>query len=106
MRHNILKFILIVAIVAAAGAIIMLLWNSIIPSVVGWNSLNYFQAIGLLILCRLLFGGFSGLRGAKEKFHHRHTMHQDMRNRVKGMSKREKMEYIKEYMTRNSRDEK
>jgi hypothetical protein len=47
----------------AAGGIVMLLWNAILPEVLSAKKLNYLQAIGLLALCRILFGGFGGGRG-------------------------------------------
>ena len=44
--------------VAAAGAIVMYLWNAILPRVTGVKALGYWDALGLLILCKILFGGF------------------------------------------------
>ncbi len=40
------------------GGLVMLLWNAIIPGLTGWALLTYPKAIGLLVLCRILFGGF------------------------------------------------
>jgi hypothetical protein len=40
--------------------VVMLLWNAILPDVLHAGRLQYGQAIGLLILCRILFGGFGG----------------------------------------------
>ena len=48
------------AILLAAGGVVMLLWNAILPEVVNARKLSYPQAAGLLALCRLLFGGFGG----------------------------------------------
>ena len=45
------------------GALVMLLWNAIIPGLTGWALITYPKAIGLLVLCRILFGGFHGRRG-------------------------------------------
>lgn len=42
------------------GGVVMWLWNAILPAVTGWSALSYWQAVGLLILCRILFGGFRG----------------------------------------------
>jgi hypothetical protein len=51
------------AFVAVAGLLVMLLWNAILPSVFSnVGSLTYLHAVGLLILCRILFGGFKGGR--------------------------------------------
>ncbi len=59
-------FLIPVAVVAAALALgwaVMFLWNAILPEVVGARPLNFWQAVGLLVLCRLLFGGFGGRGG-------------------------------------------
>lgn len=45
---------------AVIVAAIMLLWNYLIPSIIGWTTINYWQALGLFVLTRLLFGGFHG----------------------------------------------
>ncbi len=44
------------------GAVVMLLWNAILPRLLTLNRIAYWQAVGLLLLCRILFGGF-GFRG-------------------------------------------
>jgi hypothetical protein len=49
------------AFILLAGYLVMFLWNAILPSVItSVGALTYKQAIGLLILCRILFGGFRG----------------------------------------------
>jgi hypothetical protein len=46
------------------GYIVMSLWNWLIPGLTGWHSITLVQALGLLVLCRILFGGFGrGKRG-------------------------------------------
>jgi hypothetical protein len=47
-----------IAMVFAAGAAVMLLWNVLMPELFGLVAITYWQAIGLLILTRLLTGGF------------------------------------------------
>lgn len=48
------------------GYIVMWLWNAILTKAIGANPLTYWQAIGLLVLCRILFGGFRfGHKGGK-----------------------------------------
>lgn len=46
--------------VAVFGLVLMSLWNWLIPSLTGWHTLGFAQALGLLVLCRILFGGFRG----------------------------------------------
>src|SRR5277367_2705260 len=47
------------------GELVMHLWNWLLPPLFGWRQINFWQAFGLLALCRILFGGISGrgLRG-------------------------------------------
>lgn len=45
------------------GMAVMWLWNAIIPDLTGWSMLTFPQALGLLVLCRILFGGFHGKGG-------------------------------------------
>jgi hypothetical protein len=44
------------------GELVLLLWNWLLPPLFGWRPISFWQALGLLALCRILFGGF-GLRG-------------------------------------------
>jgi hypothetical protein len=39
------------------GEVVMHLWNWLLPPLFGWRSLSFWQALGLLALCRILFGG-------------------------------------------------
>jgi hypothetical protein len=41
----------------AGGEIVMHLWNWLLPPLFGWKTLGFWQALGLLALCRILFGG-------------------------------------------------
>src|SRR5712692_4432382 len=42
------------------GELVMHLWNWLLPSLFGWRQITFWQAVGLLALCRILFGGVSG----------------------------------------------
>ena len=55
------KMALVVAVVALAAGLVMELWNTVVVnSLSGVHALDYLHALGLLVLCRLLFGGFGG----------------------------------------------
>jgi len=43
--------------VAVGAALVMTLWNWLLPSLFGWPQLGFWQALGLLALSRILFGG-------------------------------------------------
>ena len=40
------------------GYIIMLLWNWLMPDIFGLIEITYWQAVGIIILAKILFGGF------------------------------------------------
>ena len=42
------------------GEIVKHLWNWLLPSLFGWRQITFWQAIGILALSRILFGGFGG----------------------------------------------
>src|SRR5436305_11317846 len=47
----------ILLFIALGGGVVMQLWNWLLPSLFGWRQITFWQAIGLLALCRILFGG-------------------------------------------------
>jgi hypothetical protein len=50
------------AFLLAGGELVKLLWNWLLPSLFGFPRLRFAQALGLLALARILFGGL-GMRG-------------------------------------------
>ena len=42
------------------GEVVMHLWNWLAPMLFGLHQITFWQALGLLILCRILFGSWSG----------------------------------------------
>jgi Ca2+/H+ antiporter, TMEM165/GDT1 family len=61
--------------VTAIGFITMALWNAVLPQLFHFPVITFWQAICLLILSRLLFGGTMGPRGGHN--------HQQWRNRLR-----------------------
>ena len=59
----------------AFGSVVMLLWNSLLPAILGVSTITFWQAIGLLILSKILFGGFSGGHGHHRCHHRGHGGH-------------------------------
>lgn len=53
----------IVLFMAIGGVVVQQLWNWLSPTLFGWPRVTFWQALGMLALCRILFGGF-GLRGS------------------------------------------
>lgn len=42
---------------------IQCLWNGILPEIMNVSTITYWQALGLFVLSRILFGGFGGGKG-------------------------------------------
>ncbi|XBS71978.1 hypothetical protein ABK905_21565 [Acerihabitans sp. KWT182] len=49
---------MVVVAIVAVTTLVMLLWNALLPAIFGVKSIGFFQALGLLILSKILFGGF------------------------------------------------
>ena len=47
----------IAAFIAIGGELVVHLWNWLLPPLFGWPQVTFWQALGLLVLCRILFGG-------------------------------------------------
>jgi hypothetical protein len=58
--------VFIALFVIVGGGIVMLLWNWLLPPLFDWPTITIWQGFGLLVLCRILFGGFGG-RGGHSK---------------------------------------
>ena len=74
VRNRVARALLIafavVAGIAVFGFIVMALWNWLIPSIVGWKPIDYWQALGLFVLAKILFG-FGGHGHAHRHMHWR-----------------------------------
>ncbi len=67
-----LKFIpLILVGIAVFGAGVMALWNWLMPAIFGLHTITFWQAMGVLLLSKILFGGFRGGPGAHTHWRHR-----------------------------------
>ncbi|MDR1231210.1 MAG: hypothetical protein LBK61_07400 [Spirochaetaceae bacterium] len=50
-------------LLAVFGVVVMLLWNALLPGILGLSAIGYPQAVGILALARILVGRFDfGLR--------------------------------------------
>lgn len=67
------------------GYVVMSLWNWLAPAVFGGRSITFWQALALLILTRILLGGFRGRPG--------HRMHRRMEDRWEQMTPEEREKF-------------
>lgn len=58
-----------VAAVTVFGWVTMLLWNWLVPELFSGPVITFWQALGLLALSKILFGGFGGGRHKKKCGH-------------------------------------
>ncbi len=76
MRQNIflkaIKMILFVAVAATVlGFVVRELWNALLPAIFGWRTITFWQALGLLVLSKILFGGFLRHGGGRDRWRNR-----------------------------------
>jgi hypothetical protein len=61
---RILKFLVIATVAFIVfGFVVTHLWNYLMPGLFGLRVISFWQAVGLMLLGRLLFGGFRPGRG-------------------------------------------
>jgi hypothetical protein len=82
------------AFIAIGGEIVHLLWNWLVPALFGWRQITFWQAVGVLALCRILFGGF-GFHGA-----HRAYSGRRMAERWAQMTPEEREEFRQRFRAR------
>jgi uncharacterized membrane protein YdjX (TVP38/TMEM64 family) len=51
------------ALLSIVGFFVMTLWNRILPDVLGVSAITFWQSLGILILSRVLFGGWGRFGG-------------------------------------------
>jgi hypothetical protein len=78
------------------GEVVMHLWNWLVPTLFGWRQITFWQAFGLLALCRILFGGFGGHRSHRSNFRRR------MAERWEKMTPEEREKYRQSFRGRCS----
>jgi hypothetical protein len=74
-RHRVLhglKVLLIATLAATVFSfVVMWLWNWLMPVIFGLHAISIWQALGLLVLSKILFGGFHGRPGFGGDWRHR-----------------------------------
>lgn len=63
-RHRAVRVLMLLplglAAIAVFGVVVMSLWNWLLPPLFNVKSIGFWQALGVLLLSRMLFGGFGG----------------------------------------------
>ena len=66
-----LIFLVMLLFIAVGGEVVLQLWNWLLPPLFGWRQITFWQALGLLALCRILFGGFGFHGSGRSSFRRR-----------------------------------
>jgi hypothetical protein len=53
------------------GEVVSYLWNWLLPSLFGWRPITFWQGLGILVLCRILFGGLGRHGSGRSAFRRR-----------------------------------
>src|SRR5213083_404438 len=61
----------ITVFVAIGGTVVQLLWNWLLPPLFGWRQITFWQAVAMLALCRILFGGSGWHDSVRSRFRRR-----------------------------------
>jgi hypothetical protein len=77
--------------------VVMSLWNAILPQIIGVHTVTFWQAMGILLLSKILFGGFGG--GHNHANHHHQRAH-ELKKKWKQMTPEEREEMKKEWHNR------
>jgi len=90
IKKGLMMVTFFIAAIVLFTVVVMGLWNAILPAVLGVKTITFIQALGILLLSKILFGGFrGGWRGGR---HHEwkqnmkdkwDTMTPDQRDRFK-----------------------
>ncbi len=86
------------AFVMLFSYIVMRLWNGILPDVIGVKVISFWQAMGILVLSKILFSGFGGFANKKEQF--RNRFRQKMLDKWEHMTPEEKQKFKDEWKNR------
>lgn len=87
------------AFIVPLSFIIMALWNNILVAVLNVKLINFWQALGLFALSRILFGGFPGRPGWAGHGRRRREM-EEMRNKWFNLSPEERKHFKQNWKDR------
>jgi hypothetical protein len=75
--------LMIIAGAFVFGGAVMLLWNSILMGIIHVSAINFWQALGLLVLSKILFGSGWGHKGGHWSHRRHHWMQMSEEDREK-----------------------
>ncbi len=77
--RRVLGFIVLAIVgIFVFGSVVMMLWNALLPELFHFPMISFWQALGLLVLAKILFGNFRGGGGPGRRW--RRKMEVDFAN--------------------------
>ena len=110
IKKVLLIILFVFAVIVPLGFIVMVLWNNILATVLHVSIINFWQALGILLLSKILFGGFPG--GWRRHDYRGHEWRKEMLKKWKTMTPEERDQFKQQLrnrcwdMKRQERDEK
>lgn len=98
IRKKLMIFLFIIIACLAFSAAVMGLWNAILPQVLGVKNISFIQALGILLLSKILFGGFRGGWGGG----YRRGRWAEMQEKMAAMTPEEREKFKSEWKNRCS----
>jgi hypothetical protein len=102
--HGLLWFTIVLALLALGSVAVMVLWNWLVPALLGVGGVSFLQAAGLLALSRILLGGSGvarlfagGLLGAGGR-----GRDNPLRDKWGKMSEDERWDFLRKYHERSN----
>ena len=89
--------ILAIAFAALLSYVVMYLWNGVLVDVASVKTITYPQAIGILVLSKILFGGFKKNWGGRG-----HEWKQNLKEKWQNMDSDEREKFKKDWRNRCS----
>jgi hypothetical protein len=97
-KKGLMFLVFFIGAVLLFSAIVMELWNAILPAVLGVKAITFIQALGILLLSKILFGGF-GRRGGWHGGGSRYWSH-NMKEKWSNMTPEEREKFKAEWKNR------
>jgi len=77
--NRVVKIILLIVVIGPLailvfGGVVMLLWNNVLAEVLHISTVTFWQALGILVLSKILFGSFSGGRSWRRDHSWKHRL--------------------------------
>lgn len=103
-KHLVFIPLCLIVFAGGFGLLVMVLWNWLMPEIFGLTALTFWQAAGLLLLCKILFGGLGG--GHHGHGHgHCHCGNNKLRERWESMKPEERERIVAMHGVNENEDE-